>query len=134
MRYLRDLIRRLARLPICAQAGALMGVIAGFTLALVQLAQDFNPTTTELTGAALLITAFIWVVALFLVGVVMHFAIRQSALPTLVNALLASFATVAASQGINVPGLITVAGLIIGALVGAILCALCRSFAGGGRQ
>ena len=134
MGYFQDLVRGLAGLPICAQTGAFMGVIAGFTLDLVQPGINFSPTMFELAGAALLITAFVWVATLFLVGVVMRLGTSSIALPALLNALLVSFATVTISPVIKVPGLITVAGLILGALVGAILCALCHLFAGGRRQ
>jgi len=114
------------RLSFCALMGALIGALAGFLFsALMEEHPGYVFTTTELLQIALPLVVVCWLVVLLIVGVWLHYGVAAIAWPLLLNAFLTVLLTLWANNLIQMPVLAGLIGLLIGILVGSILCRFC---------
>jgi hypothetical protein len=123
---MNTLVARLfATLTVCMAAGGIVGTIAGVVYGLVRDDFTSRPAGKLLLGA-LILAGVGWAVVLFVIGVLFRYGVLSIALPSLVTALLTAIATVFL---VDLDGLWTVGallGLVVGLLIGAILCELCE--------
>lgn len=120
------------RLSFCALMGALIGALAGFLFsALMEEHPGYVFTTTELLQIALPLIVVCWLVVLLIVGVWLHYGVAAIAWPLLLNAFLTVLLTLWANNLIQMPVLAGLIGLLIGILVGSILCRFCGRLPGG---
>jgi hypothetical protein len=115
------------RRSLCAVTGAIAGAIVGLVMGLYLLQQ--TPPAIPLpgvfaVGAILGIAA--WLAVLIIVGLWQHYGIANIALPSLVTSLITAVLTVLVTSRVQVPVLAVWFGIVIGTLVGALLCWLCR--------
>ncbi|HKB01527.1 MAG TPA: hypothetical protein VKD90_04865 [Gemmataceae bacterium] len=129
-RFAFDLSRRtLGRLGICALVGGLVGAIVGFLFSAVQSHFGNAPVSAaECLQLAGLFGLFAWLFVLVLVGSWLGYGFRAVAVPTLVTAAATTLAVVFALNRLRVPDWGALLGLVIGLLVGWLLCRLCQSW------
>lgn len=116
-------------LSFCALAGAMIGVIVGFLFGLVQTAHPaaiFTPFDLTISSLLLALVGFIVVLVIF--GVWQRYGVRAIFLPALINALATAFLTVYVNDALRQSLFAAPVGLLIGILVGSVLCALCAYF------
>jgi uncharacterized membrane protein YeaQ/YmgE (transglycosylase-associated protein family) len=114
---------------LCAAAGAMVGGFAGVVMGLLlSPPHAFTLTASETWKAGLLLGLVGWVILLIVFGLWLHYGMSQIAGPSLLNALLSAVLTVWVCRALHVPILDTLIGLLVGTLVGWILCQLCGRF------
>ena len=119
----------LSRVPFCSLAGMLVGSITGTLFGLTLFAHPGASLDLKtLLGIGLLLGLLGFVFVLFFIGVLLRYGIGQIFLPGLVNALITAVITVLVDYVLQVPELAGWVGLLIGLLVGAILCRLCEAW------
>ena len=113
--------------PICAQIGVLHGMIAGFTFGIVHCCAPMS--NQDLAWMIVLCAVAGLHVSTFILVVLRRYAFASVFWQTFVNAILVSLLTVLVLSAIGPHPLIVllglVAGFLLGALVGAMLCWLC---------
>jgi hypothetical protein len=116
------------RLPICAIAGSLAGVITGFIfgLLLIGTPNGLPLSMSDVLLAGTILGVFSWLFLLFLIGVLMRYGIRNTALALFLNAILTSILTVFVINKVLNPALAFLIGWIIGTAVGYLLCRICN--------
>jgi hypothetical protein len=115
------------RLSFCALNGALIGALAGFLFGALLLEHGSHTfTPAELLQIALLLALICWFVVLVIVGLWLHYGASAIAWPLLLNALLTCVFTVWFNNLIRIPELATIVGLLVGLIVGSLLCRFCR--------
>lgn len=128
MKTLFDLLGApFARLPFCSLPGAVAGSFAGFIVTLFMLEHPdltLSPQEQVLLGLMIGITA--WLLILLLYGMILQYGIGAIMWPSLLNALLSALLTVFVNLWLARPPIASVLGLLIGILVGALLCRFCR--------
>lgn len=117
------------RRSICAVAGAMAGSLAGMVMGLLQ--SEMPPGVMSAADAwkasfALSVTG--WVVILIVLGLWLHYGVSQIAWPALANSLLSATFTVFVCRALHIAFLDTILGLLIGTLIGYLLCLLCGRF------
>ncbi len=119
------------RRSLCAVSGALCGGFAGMVMGFYQSkpgAGTLTPVQALQVGLAL---GFVgWVMLLVVIGAWLHYGTSAIALPALLNAMLSSILTVFACNALKFPIIDTVLGLVMGTLVGWLLCRLCDRWEG----
>lgn len=122
MAYLVPIWRR----SLCAVTGAIVGGFAGLIMQLLQL--PLHPpllTTSEAVKIGLILGLAGWLGMLVVLAAWLHYRLSQIAGPALVNSLLSAALTVFACNIFRYPIIDTVLGLLIGTLVGWLLCLTC---------
>lgn len=113
--------------PICAQIGALHGMIVGFMFAATNCCAPMS--MQDVVWTVLLGAALSALISLFLLIVIRRYGAGSVLWQTLLNALLVSLVVVLVLYAIGPHPLIAllglVAGFILGALIGFLLCRLC---------
>lgn len=114
------------RLSFCAKIGAIIGVLSGLIFGLMQ-AQ--NPSAIysvqDLIVIGLALAIFAWLVVLLILGFWLRYSLATLAGAALINAILTAILTVLIADRLNQPELTWFVGLIIGILVGSVLCLFC---------
>jgi|SRR5215831_15014230 len=115
------------KLPICSLVGAIIGSIAGFLFGMLQ-SQAGLPIfpMIDVLRIGLLLAILGWLIVLVVVGIWLRYGAPAIALQALVNGILTAVLTVYANNLIRQPVWATIIGLVIGILVGLILCWYCR--------
>jgi len=114
------------RLSFCALMGAIIGALAGFLFAaLMEEHPGHVFTNAELLQIAVPLAIACWLVVLLIVGVWLHYGAAAIAWPLLLNAFVTVLLTVWANNLIQMPAIAGIIGLLIGILVGSILCRFC---------
>jgi hypothetical protein len=114
---------------LCAASGALAGGFTGSVLGLLLSPPNaITLTASEALRAGVILGLVGWVIILLVVGAWLHYGISQIAAPSLVNAMLSAILTVFVCRAVHFPIADTVLGLMVGTLVGWILCQLCGRF------
>ncbi len=116
------------RRSLCAVSGAIAGGLAGTVMGLVQADKSFTLTAAEAFRVGLLLGAAGWVVLLIVIGLWFHYGLAQVAWPALVNTMITCILTVFVCRALHIPYLDTIIGVLIGTLVGYLLCLLCGRF------
>lgn len=120
------------KLPFCALVGGVLGVVAGSFFGLVVAAvAPGGLTATQIVQAGLMLAVAGWITVLVMFGLWLRYGLAQLWVATAVNALLTSILTVWVGDLVHVAWLCPLIGLLIGVLVGLILCWLCPQFARG---
>ena len=114
--------------PLCAQVGALHGMIIGFAFGVLQTSTT-PMSPADLGWMLVLFAALAALVSLFLLAVLRRYTLRSVLWTTLANALLVAMVVIAALSAVGPhswsPLLGVLLGLALGALTGAALCRLC---------
>ena len=114
------------KLGVCALNGALVGALAGFLYgAVLEEHATHIPTTAELLQMVALLTITCWLVVLLIVGLWLHYGASAIALPLLLNAFVTVLLTVWINNQILIPEIAGLIGLLVGILVGFVLCRFC---------
>jgi hypothetical protein len=116
------------RRSLCAVSGAIAGGIAGTVMGLILSDPGFTLTVAESLRVGLLLGAVGWVVLLVVIGLWFHYGVAQVAWPALANSMITCVLTVFACRALNIPYLDTILGVLMGTLVGYLLCLLCGRF------
>ena len=113
------------KLPFCSLPGAVAGALVGLACAGYELD---NPglvlVVHQLIVTGLLLGFVGLLLVLFLFGVLLRYGVVRIFWPALVNALLTGVLTVFACHALGIPGAFGWLGLLIGIVVGAVLCRL----------
>ena len=118
------------RRSLCAASGAICGGLAGTVMGVYQGPPGAAVMTAAQALQVGLVLGFLgWIVLLLVIGAWLHYGASAIALPALVNALLSSVLTVFVCNALNMPFLDVLLGLVIGTLVGWLLCLLCGRWA-----
>lgn len=117
-------------LPICAQIGALSGILIGLGFGLLQIetcCQKLN--VSDLSWAILILAGLATLVALFVLIVLRKYTFSSVFWPTLINTLLVSLVVVIILNAIGSSAFSALLGVILGWLLGALigwfLCRFC---------
>lgn len=114
------------KLGVCALNGALVGALAGFLYgAVLQEHATHMPTTAELLQMVALLTITCWLVVLLIVGLWLHYGASAIAWPLLLNAFVTVLLTVWINNLVRLPDIAGLIGLLVGILVGFVLCRFC---------
>ncbi len=115
------------KLPFCSVVGAYIGVIAGTIIGLAQPAfLGMTPSLAALFVNSLPLALAGWVFVLLLFGLWLHYGLGVIALPAAVNAILTAFLTLWLCLLGHLPALDVPIGMVVGILVGWVLCRFCR--------
>ena len=117
------------KLSLCALVGGLVGAITGFFFSLFQLQ---NPglvlTVLQVLAMGIELGLLGWLFVLLVVGVWLHYGAGSIAFQALVNALLTSILVVFFNNLLQLPAVAVPIGMLIGILVGYLLCILCGRY------
>ena len=116
-----------AKLPFCAGPGAVVGALAGFVSALALLGQMLPTTPQNVVVMGLLCGLLGFVFILVVYGIWLRYGVGVIFWPALLNALTTSILTVGSNNLLKLPAIAGWLGLLIGILVGSILCRWCRN-------
>lgn len=136
MRWLAGMVSWLAhwlgRLGECGVAGVIVGAVSGMLLTILYWMHGgaLTLTTTEVLYVGLVLAAFGWIVLIFVLVALVRSTFSSVAMPSLVNALLVSLLTTFVSYRAGVLEWAWLIGILIGALVGYLLCTLYRQLTG----
>lgn len=111
----------------CAAAGAIAGGFAGLMTALLQIMHGTVPALTPSSTfwrAVILLTLVAVLIVLFLMGVLLRYGIGNIVLQSIVTCFFSVLLTVWLLEKINVPVIAVPLGIVIGTIVGWILCYL----------
>jgi acid phosphatase family membrane protein YuiD len=112
------------RLSFCALVGGMLGAITGLLFTAIQAPGLYTNQDLLYISLALAFVSFLLV--LLIAGGFCRYGVRSIFLGTLVNSLVTSVLTVFAAERVGFPPVTALLGLVIGILVGSILCRLCR--------
>jgi hypothetical protein len=126
------LARWLGRLGECGVAGVIGGAVVGMLLTLLYWMHGgaLTLTTTELWYVALVLAAFGWIVLIFVLVALVRSTFTSVAIPSLVNTLLVAVLTTFVSHRAGALEWAWLIGMLVGALVGYLLCTLYRQLTG----
>jgi hypothetical protein len=114
------------RFSLCALSAAVVGAFSGMVIGLAVLER---PESTlggvEALRVGLLLGAVGWVIILLVVGLWLHYGVRDIALYALGSSLLTAVISTYACLVIATAELFPIVGLVIGLLIGALLCWIC---------
>jgi hypothetical protein len=114
------------RFSLCALSAAVVGVFSGIVIGLAVLER---PESTlggvEAFRVGLLLGAVGWVIILLVVRLWLHYGVRDIALYALGSSLLTAVISTYACLAIATAELFPILGLVIGLLIGALLCWIC---------
>jgi hypothetical protein len=120
-------------LPFCSLPGSVAGSLAGLLMSTFELARPSGPLSAQqLVIVALLITIPALLLVLFLFGL-LHYRVGQILPAATLNALITTMLVVFLVHWLNMPAVGGILGLVIGVLVGALLCLFCKLGVGGYR-
>lgn len=118
---------------LCAASGAIAGGLVGLLVGLFQLQPPGVIPSADVVRVALILGIFAWLVVLLIVGLWLHYGVGPIALQSLVTTLLTSLLTVYLANKVHLPPLSVWIGILIGTLVGWLLCRFCgdKTFSAG---
>lgn len=122
MRILDRVVGLLDRLNFCGRIGAFAGVLIGFAYGALQLevGRKIDPAGAALAG--LVLSLFAIAMALIVYGVLERYGIGTVAIPIVVVSLLTGVLTALVLNAGGVWQVSPLIGLVIGALVGTLVC------------
>jgi hypothetical protein len=113
------------RLGLCGNVGLIAGAIAGTTLMLLYLKLGtLSLTNQDAVKIALILTAFTWLVVIFVLVILARLTFRSTAIPSFVNCLLTCFAVVFITHLLDLYILAWLIGIVVGIIIGMLLCRL----------
>lgn len=118
-----------SRMSPCELNGMLIGVIAGTIFSAIWFSVDstFTPVAAPLwLYLALVMAAFCWMLLFGLLCGPLHYAPSTVAGPLLINALMTSVLTIYLCNLSAMPSVFFLFGILVGLLVGRLLCRFCR--------
>jgi hypothetical protein len=114
-------------LPFCCQTGAVVGSVAGFLFAILQLEHPaLVLTPQQRVVIALLLAVAALLLVLFLFGVLLRYGVLQIFWGALLNALVTAQLTVWIDYSLDQPAISAIVGALVGVLVGFLLCRFCE--------
>jgi hypothetical protein len=120
-------------LRFCSLPGAVAGSLAGLLMAAFELSRPAGALSPQqLVIIALLITIPALLLVLFLFGL-LHYGVGQILPAATLNALITTLLVVFLVHWLNMPAAAGILGLLVGVIVGALLCLFCRLGLGGYR-
>lgn len=131
-RLLKATGKRLGHLGECGLAGLIVGVVVGMMLTLLYWLDGATGafTNQELLYIALILTILGWAVMMFVLVVLVRASFASVRLPAFINALLVTFLTTFVCARAGVLEWAWLIGMLIGALVGYLLCTLYQRITG----
>jgi hypothetical protein len=114
------------KLPFCSLPGAVVGSFAGFVFGLIENehpGQVFSAQQLVVIAVAIALVGLLLVLLLF--GLILRYGINQIFWPASLNALVTSLAAVFVNWWLKMPAIAGLVGLVVGILVGALLCWFC---------
>jgi len=115
------------RLPFCSLPGAVVGSFTGFLMAIFELERYGQPLAVQqLVVVGLMLGTGGLLLVLLLFGLILRYGVGQIFWPAVANALITAILVVLATYWLQMPAIAGFIGLLIGILVGAVLCWLCR--------
>jgi hypothetical protein len=117
-------------LSICAQVGALNGIVIGFGFGILQIETSGQPiNNSDLNWVILILAGLATLVSLFVLLVLRKYTFNSVFWATLINALLVSLVVIVTLNIIGTSAfsalLGVVLGFLLGLLMGWLLCRLC---------
>jgi hypothetical protein len=129
------LSRYLRRIGVCGNAGVIVGLLAGGAIALLDLLKHplvlSNPEAVR-TWVILALLGWLVLIVVF-VGFV-RWSLASVVVPTLVNAVLVSGITLYLSRALGLFPWAWLLGLVVGMVLGLLLCRLYRYSVKGGAR
>lgn len=113
------------RLSFCALIGAIIGAIVAIFLTIYQLFHPDPISGQEMLVLGLMLGLFALLAVLLVVGVLMNYGAANILPATTLNAILTSVITVFISYKIGEPFSNFLIGIVVGAVVGTLLCRFC---------
>lgn len=110
----------------------IVGAVIGMILTILYWMQAgvLSLTTAELWYVALILALFGWIVLMFVLVALVRSTFRSVMIPALVNALLVAVLTTFVSYRAGAMEWAWLIGILIGAVVGYVLCTLYRQLTG----
>lgn len=122
------LINWLRRLGTCGNAGIIVGAIVGGLLSLLDLLHGpLNVAGADFWRLWIALSLFGWLALLFILAGLVRLTLSSVALPALVNSALVTFLTLWICRAIPAWGWAVPIGILIGMLIGVLLCGLYRN-------
>lgn len=113
------------RLGFCAMIGAIIGILAGFMIGLIQrVAPVFD--LADIATLGVIFGILLWLFVLFLLVFLLRYRFASVGWAALVNALLTCTLTAIALNTLQTPPLGFLIGGLVGIVVGALFCRLCN--------
>lgn len=113
-------------LPFCSLPGAIIGAMTGFLMAMLLLAMPgLALSPQQLVVAGLLFGFVSLLLVLFLFGLLLQYGVAQIFAAALGNALVTAIVVVFVTYWMKMPALGGIVGLLLGVLIGAMLCWIC---------
>ncbi len=115
------------RLRPCELNGMLIGVFCGMLFSLVWLTANVSGSVSYPLWLylALVLAVFCWCWLLVMLSMWLQYQAGPLLLPLAINCLLTSVLTIYVCNLVGVPTLFFLLGLVVGYLVGRLLCRLC---------
>ena len=116
------------KLRLCALAGGFAGSVSGglFGIVLSGYPQHILTPLAQLY-AGLALGAVAWIAVVLIFGACLRYGVSQIAAQAFVNAMLTSIFTVFLAYALHIAWLATILGILVGIVVGSILCRFCRT-------
>lgn len=136
MRWLAGMVswlaRWLGRLGECGVAGVIVGAVVGMLLTILYYMHGgaLTLTTADLLYVVLVLAVFGWIVLIFVLVALVRSTFSSVAIPSMVNALLVSLLTTSISYRASALEWAWLIGILVGALIGYLLCTLYRQLTG----
>jgi hypothetical protein len=115
----------LRRIGVCGNAGVIVGLLTGGALWFLDFLHEplvlSDPDALRMWG---ILALFGWVALLFVFLALVRWPFSSIVIPTLVNAVLVSGITLYGSRALGLFAIAWLLGLLIGALLGFLLCRL----------
>ena len=121
-----------AKLPFCARPGAVVGALTGFICTLALLGEMLPTGKKNLFIMGILCGVLGFVFVLMIYGIWLRYGVATIFWPALLNSLITSLLTVWVNNLLKVASMAGWVGLLIGLLIGWILCRWCGELLKGG--
>jgi xanthosine utilization system XapX-like protein len=110
----------------CALAGVVAGIVVGFLFEMLQFAQPARFAIADLLRIGLLLGLVGWITVLLFLGLIAGQGDWAMVLPSLLTSVVTGLLTVAIDNALWQPVTSVFVGIIVGFLVGRMLCWACR--------
>jgi hypothetical protein len=115
------------RLGVCGRAGGIVGAVIGLVLTVLGAVHDsLSLDGSQALWIWLVLTLLGWLVLLFIFTLFVRWTVKSVVLPTLINSMLVAAFTVAITVLTELYSLAWLVGIIVGTVMGMILCWLHR--------
>lgn len=115
------------KLGVCGNAGIAVGAVTGLILSVLGVVEEpLEPSLTETIQIWLILALFGWLALLFIFTIFMRWTISSVAIPALANSTLVTALTIVVTRVTGLFSFAWLIGILMGALVGLLLCILYR--------